>query len=434
MPKVSINPGRRDVAIAAALLLAACALAALMAVRAPLGLDYVGVTGTACDCPAASIRALANGRLSDFFAFQPVMGSGSLVLRAPFAALGLRLTSGSDLDLYRLGAFPCLLAAGLLAVYLFGRLRELRRPALACALAPALIAVNPLTTRALKFGHPEEILAAALCIAAALAAGRRRPLLAGVLLGAALATKQWALLAVLPVLLAAENHERARVALGAAGAAALLVVPMAAGDLHRFIEVNHGAGVAGAGALPTNVWFPFGRDIPLVLGPHGGASPPRALPASIGAISHPLILAAGFLVALLWWRHRRHTEPADALLLLALVFLLRCLLDPLTNSYYPLPFLMSLAAWEGLRRRGLPVLTAAATLLLATTTSVANSGIALAALNRFYLVWALPFAALLALLTFRPATRIIALEGRSREEVLDGPTDPHGLHGALDAG
>jgi hypothetical protein len=313
-------------------------------------------------------------------------------------------------------------------------MRELGRPALACALVPALIAVNPLTTRALKFGHPEEILAAALCIAAALAAGRRRPLLAGVLLGAAFATKQWALLAALPVLLAAESGQRARIALGAAGTAALLVVPMAAGDLQRYIDVNHGAGVAGAGALPTNVWFPFGHDIAVVLGPHGGASPPRALPASIGAISHPLILAAGFVVAVLWWRYRRDAEPADALMLLALVFLLRCLLDPLTNSYYHLPFLMALAAWEGLRRRGPPLLTAAATALLAATISLANSGLALPALNRFYLVWALPFAALLSLLAFRPATRIIALEGRSREEVLDGPTDPHGLHGALDAG
>jgi hypothetical protein len=434
VPQLPTNSGRRDLAITAALVLAACALAALLAARAPLGIDYAGPVGTLCDCPATPIRALARGHLSDFFAGQPVMGSGSLILRAPFAAIGLHAGSGSDLELYRLGAFPCLLAAGLLAVFVLGRMRELRRPALACVLVPGLIAVNPLTARALKFGHPEEILAAALCVAAALAAGRRRPLLAGVLLGAAVATKQWALLAALPVLVAAPRGERLRLAAGAVAAGALLVVPMALGDPHRFSSGNHGAALIGPWTMPTNIWFPFGTDIPVVLGANGATTPPRSLPAILTQISHPLIVATGFVLALAWWRIRRDRQRDDVLVLLALIFLARCLLDPMTNSYYHLPFLMSLAAWEGLRRRGAPVLTVAATLAIGFTISLANGGLNLVGLNRFYLAWALPFAALLGLFAFRPATRIIALEGRSREEVLDGPTDPHGLHRALDTG
>ncbi|HET8673617.1 MAG TPA: hypothetical protein VFL87_08280, partial [Thermoleophilaceae bacterium] len=120
--------GRRDLAITSALLLAAAALAALLAVSAPLGMDYAGPPSMLCDCPAAPIRALASGHLHQFFATQPVMGSLSLLIRAPFAALGLHLGSGSEKELYRLGAFPCLLAAGFLAAYLFERMRELRRP------------------------------------------------------------------------------------------------------------------------------------------------------------------------------------------------------------------------------------------------------------------------------------------------------------------
>lgn len=418
MPKLSLNPGRRDHAITAALLLVASALAALLAARTPLGVDYSGPVGTLCDCPATPIRALAHGRLHNFLATQPVMGSGSLLLRAPFAALGLHVTSGTETDLYRFGAFPCLLAAGLLAVYLFGRLRELRRPWLSVVLVPVLVAVNPLTNRALHYGHPEEVLAAALCVGALLAAGRNKPLLAGILLGAAFATKQWALLAVLPVIFAA-GEQRARIALAAAGTAALLIVPVAAGDLHRFLHANRGAGVVGGSAMPTNIWFPFGKDVPVLLAPNGLSTPPRSLPADLAAITHPLILAAGFVLALLWWRFRRDASPEDALLLLALIMLIRCLLDPMTNSYYHLPFLMALAAWEGLRRRGAPLLTVATTLLIGLTMALANSGVDLVQLNRFYLTWTLPLAVLLGVLAFRPEpeTAGVSSVGRSRQEV-----------------
>jgi hypothetical protein len=402
VPKLHDSSSRRDLAISAAFLLAACALAALLAVRAPLGVDYSGPLNPPCDCPGASIRALAHGHLHGFFAAQPVMGIVSLVLRAPFAALGIQLGDGSEHTLYRLGAFPCLLAAGLVGIYLFRRMRELGRSPLACLILPVLLAINPLTMRALKFGHPEEILATALCVAAALAATRRRPLLAGVLLGAAIATKQWALLAVLPVAFA-ERERVWTVILAAAGAAALLMGPMAAGDLHRFLEVNRGAGIAGDGALPTNVWFGFGTDIPIQLGPNGGSMPPRAIPHLIAAMSHPLVVLVGVGLALLWLPRRRHAEPADALLLISLIMLVRCLLDPLTNSYYHLPFLVSLAAWEGLRREGAPLLTVAAALLLGLTVSLARGGMNFVDLNHFYLLWALPFAGLLGALAFRPA-------------------------------
>jgi Glycosyltransferase family 87 len=399
--KLSLKLPWRDLAISAVLVIAAVVLAALLAARTPLGIDYSGPVHPGCDCPGGPIRALAHGDLRGFVEAQPVMGPVSLLVRAPFAALGLNLADGSELTLYRFGVFPCLLAAGLLGVFLFRRMRERGRAPLACLLLPALVAFNPLTTRALKFGHPEEVLAAALTVAAVLAATRRRPLLAGVLLGAAIATKQWALMAALPVALADRAHLW-RLLTAALATTALLIVPIAVGDLHRFVELNHGAGIVGGGAMPTNIWFGFGHNIPITLGPNGSSTPPREISHAIGSLTHPLILITGAALALGWWRRSRTANPEDALLLVALIMLSRCLLDPLTNSYYHLPFLVSLAAWEGLRREGAPVLTVAASLFLGLTMSLVNSGVNLDYANRFYLLWTLPLAAVLALHLYRP--------------------------------
>src|SRR5260370_22502783 len=70
-------------------------------------------------------------------------------------------------------------------------------------------------------GHREEILGGALAVAAVLLAVRGRTLLGALALGLALATKQWALLAVLPFLLAVPG--RRRLALLLSGSTPLLL-------------------------------------------------------------------------------------------------------------------------------------------------------------------------------------------------------------------
>ena len=57
----------------------------------------------------------------------------------------------------------------------------------------------------------------------------------------------------------------------------------------------------------------------------------------------------------------RRTRAADALLLLALLMLLRCWLDPWDNVYYPVPFLFALLAWETTVARRPPLRAATAT-------------------------------------------------------------------------
>lgn len=65
--------------------------------------------------------------------------------------------------------------------------------------------------------------------------------------------------------------------------------------------------------------------------------------------------------------------------------------------------------------RGARVLTVTATLLIAITMALVNGGATLVAVNRFYVAWTLPFAAMLLVLAFAPGRRIAS---SSREEVL----------------
>jgi len=87
--------------------------------------------------------------------------------------------------------------------------------------------------------------------------------------------------------------------------------------------------------------------------------------------------------------------------LLALLFLVRCVLDPVDNYYYHLPLLLTLLAWDVKMRRHLPSATLAATLCLIVT----NSFLAGTAASAFYLVWTVALAALLAVV-LRRATSV----------------------------
>src|SRR5581483_8874927 len=89
-----------------------------------------------------------------------------------------------------------------------------------------------------------------------------------------------------------------------------------------------------------------------------------ALPAALGELTHPLIIALVAGLTLLYWRRRASRDPAELLILLALIFLIRCALDPFTLSYHHAPLLLALLTGEGLRRRGLPVVAALSALVL----------------------------------------------------------------------
>jgi hypothetical protein len=378
----------------------------LIAYSAPLGTDYLAPPchPYVCDDAGPAIAALVAGKPHDFFANQPPMGAFSLLVRAPFAALG-KLAGGNDLLIYRLGAFVCVLALGLLAVTLMAIMARRRRPLASCLLVPVAIVVSPLTYSALEYGHPEELLGAALC--------------AGAMLGCALATKQWAALAVLPVLLAAPRGTRLRLALAAGGFAAALFVPMIAADTARFWLAQKSVGIATTfqhTVTASNVWFPFahGSTAP-TLTPHGiQVTTMYSLSSSLGHFTHPFAIAVALALTAAYGVRRRRAAAEEALQLLALVFLVRCLLDPLTYSYHHAPFLVALTAYEGLRRR-VPVMTGFAFAAILTMTHVIAPLKEAALVNAFYLSWAIPLALVLAACVLAPrwlsrpaVTRVLA--------------------------
>ena len=103
--------------------------------------------------------------------------------------------------------------------------------------------------------------------------------------------------------------------------------------------------------------------------------------------------------------HGRRCPRSDALLALALLLLLRCVLDTWDAVYYPLPFVLALLAWEvGAAGAAPPVLALAAQRarvdqlpVAARCTSPPDAQAA------FFLAWSLPLAAWLGLRLFSPA-------------------------------
>lgn len=386
--------------LAAAFLVAA---SAALAFTAPLGGDYpAGPCPGTCDFAGPPIEALVHGDISRFFDLQPLMGSFSLLLRAPFAGIAAAFDGGILWE-YRVGALPCLLALALLAAWLWQLMARRGQSLIARAAAVALVLASPMTFKSLFWGHPEELLGAAMCVASLLLAARGRSLWAGILLGLAIATKQWAVLAFLPILLAA-RQDRLRLTVAAAVAAAVFIGPVFASNPGHFLDTQTAAAATqgNRGVTPTNIWWPYAHVISRQDTGGGHVALAYALPKSLNDLSHPLVVLAAIALPLLFWRRRPDRRPEDALALLALIFLLRCLLDPLTYSYHHAPFLIALVAYEATRRRGLPVLGVFAALMLWLTASVVAPGGDPYELNRFYVAWAVPFAGYLALTLYFP--------------------------------
>jgi hypothetical protein len=381
---------------------------ALIALSSPSGVDYLGPPcwDQVCDDAGPSIEALSHGDVNTFFDQQPIMGSASLLLRTPPTMLA-NAVGGDDLLVYRIGVFACLLAAGLLAVFLAMTMIRRGRPWMIWALLAGACLINPLTYQAAFYGHPEEALAAALAVGAVIAAGRGKWLIGGLMLGAAVATKQWALLAVLPALIAAPTGTRVRVVLTSAALAAALILPMVAGNPDRFWAAQERVSVTDAytnTVTATNVWWPFasastGEGIDI-----DGTSKELtqySLPGSAGRVMHLAVIIAALLVCLLYARRRGRGNPEDLLELVALLFLARCMLDPVAVSDHHLPFLIALISYESLRRR-VPVMSAyAIAAVLLMNEVVAPSGNP-RLINAIYLAWTIPLVGAMALSLFAP--------------------------------
>jgi hypothetical protein len=348
-----------------------------------------------------ALDALLAGHLHRFLADSPAYG-GSIALRAPLAFL-VDLFGGGALAQFRAMAVPGLFLVAGLGVALASAAMRLRSSAPAAWLALALCVVNPIALKALQAGHAEELAAAALVVIAMLAARAERSGWSGLLVGLAVVSKPWAIVA-LPAVVAVLPAGRGRLlALGLGlGLPAAVLAPFV---VTQIVDPSWSDGTKGdpitTGSIfkPWQIWWPLGTSTPL-LGPDGLAIPgTHSAPGWLNRLTHPAIVASALAVTLLWAKRRR---PADGLLLLAFVLLLRCLLDPWNNVYYALPCVLALAAHDATRGRA-PIaaaaLTAATWLTIVELPTVASPDVQFAV----YMAWALPGAAGLGLRLYSPA-------------------------------
>jgi hypothetical protein len=384
-----------------------------------------------------AVQALVHGHLNAFFASAPVYG-GSLLERAPFALLP-GLWGGGDLSVYRMLALPCLLGGLLLGLWLRERLRSQGASTFAQAVTLGLCVANPLTLAGLELGHPEELLGGALCVAAVLLAAREHPLWAGLALGAAIANKQWALLALGPVLLALPGRRVLCASLAGAVSVALLAPFFLTAPTTFKLAAHAAASPDSTIFQPWQLWWFLGHHGHVVHGLFGALKPGyRTAPSWAGAISHPLIVALGLPLSLTaWLRLRRdpialssvaksapspaalgsspkgascphaRKRESDALLLLALLLLVRCMLDTWDTVYYPLSFVLALGAWEALSLQRLPLLALASIVAAWGEWSWLASNISADGQAAFFAAWALPLALGLGFALYRRPASLV---------------------------
>jgi hypothetical protein len=343
------------------------------------------------DNAAPAVNALAHAHLGAYLSHQPVMGMLSLLLRAPVARV-VELLGGGQMLVYRLGALACLLPLVALATWIVHSARAGGRTAVGLTTAAVLV-VGPMTIAAIGWGHPEEVLAATLVTCSLLAATRERPTWAGLAAGAAIGSKEWALIVVPPMLLAL-SRDRARALIAAASTTLLLVTPPVLLDPRAFARATHALG-SSTGVIALSAWWhlaiksapppgSLGRTLPLHL------TKTYALALGLGLVGLPATLCA-FVQA----RRAPSRRAPDAFALLCLLALVRCLADPAPVDYYYVAAVFPLAAWEATTLRRVPI--AATITLVAVWFSFEHGyGLSPGALNALTFAWAVPMISYVA--------------------------------------
>jgi hypothetical protein len=335
-----------------------------------------------------SYERLMDGDVAGFLDHLPGYSGFTVLVGGP-AALLTGALGGVETMVFRFTAAPGLIALAALGVAVAGPVRAAGKrgwPLFLLAAAGGAIAY-----KTLLYGHPEDLLATAGAVGAVLLARAGRIGAASAVLVLAVVAKQWAVLAIMPAALAAPRGAGgARIAAaGVAGTVVLLALQTQLGG------GSHG-GITSTGTLfhPHQLFWPFGIPATeeFVAAGHGT----RMGPDWLAPLTRPLIVGSGIALAAAWWlRTGPSRNRDDALGLLALVFLLRCLLDPWNLVYYHLPLVVALAAWEARRGRDVPALsvgvTAACWLSFDIYDERSGYGPYVA-----YLAWTLPLAAGLA--------------------------------------
>jgi hypothetical protein len=314
--------------------------------------DYNVAHPVAGDNAAPGIEALLHGNVAGYLSHQPIIGLTTILLRLPFAALASG--AGGGIRIYQLGALACVLPLAFAAGWLVSA-REITPGQRVLRLVAAVLVIeSPILFQTLVLGHPEDVVAAVLACGAVVAASRGHLRWAAVLLGLAIGAKEWAVIAVPSVMIAAPGRRR-EVTLIVVGLVALLCGLVWVADPPALVRALHSEGATRL-ISPLNVLWPLGSPMHLQ---DGRPLLPRLLPLGLGRTAGTLLagaVAAPGLIA--WWVHaRRRGASCDPLALLALFGVLRCVCDSGLQEYYWVAALIPIAAWEAVHNR-LPLLTA----------------------------------------------------------------------------
>jgi uncharacterized membrane protein len=398
-------PGYADAVVAVAML----GVLYYLAMRVVIWRDFFNEA-------APAVQHLLDGNLHGFLALTPIYG-GSLLMSSPALALGGALDGLNGA--YRLEVLGCAITIAVLALALARIQRSEGKPALSRWLLIGLLVASPAADWALKYGHPEELLTTALCVGGMLLVIRGRITTGAILLGLAVASKQWALLALPIALAVTPRMQRIRLSVLCGCAALALFAPLALSNTGHFVEANKGLASAALFFRPQQIWWTLHLDYLRHL---GGTFYERAPIAFVARYSRPLTVLSAILLGLAYWLRRRQLQPSDALLALALVMLLRGMLDPWNEIYYQLPFLVSLGAWEVCSHRRVPLFTLAASVLVWLAFEPVDLTYSGDITSLFYLLWAIPAAVLMGwrslrlprpvLTRTRYATTVSSLESR----------------------
>ncbi|MCW3041740.1 MAG: hypothetical protein JWM31_3645, partial [Solirubrobacterales bacterium] len=208
-------------------------------------------------------------------------------------------------------------------------------------------------------------------------------------------------LAVVPVLMALRTGRlRALTVCGAVCAA--VMGPALLHGTAATASVGAVAHQAGTIFQPWQwTWF-LGHHGAVVQGTFGAKPGYRTAPGALAPLGHLPTLLVPLAVSALAWR--RSADPRrDALLVLALVLLLRCVVDPWDTAYYTLPFLLALAAHEVVVRGRAPIGAALATVAVYGSMVMARDAASPDVQAALFLAWSVPAVALLGGLVFVPA-------------------------------
>lgn len=223
----------------------------------------------------------------------------------------------SDQTAYLVASFACLIPLAVATVAAARATGVVRRSVRELVTLAVVMLGIPILANYLEALHPADVLATACCLGAFAAVQKRRVPWAFVLLGFALATRQWAVLAVAVLAVLERGDERRHLVLGSVGVAVVLVLPFFLANAGQTILVMQAErtsrGFLAAPSLfdlPESVAYGLSRYVPLV----------------------------GTAVLCAWLLRRRVTwSPEVGAAALAVAFLIRPPFDPAGFLYYAAP-------------------------------------------------------------------------------------------------